>query len=239
VKQELFGEWNCKTVIYQINILKTIFKSMRLYLSSYRIGNHPEHLVRLVGSNKRCAVIANASDYMSPQEREEKLAIQIASMNELGFQAEELDLRNYFNNKEQLAEDLKKYGIVWVKGGNSFVLKQVIDQSGFEIPIKKMLYNDEIVYSGYSAGVVILGSTLKGLEMVDDPSEIPADYPGNFSWNGMNILDYMIIPHYKSDHPESVRIDNVIEFLEENNMPYKTIRDGQALIIEGSKEEII
>ena len=32
---------------------------MKMYLSSFRLGDHPEQLVSLVGTNKKAAIIAN------------------------------------------------------------------------------------------------------------------------------------------------------------------------------------
>ena len=48
---------------------------MRLYLSSYQAGNHPEELIHLTGANKKCAIIANAADFSSEAERKEQLNI--------------------------------------------------------------------------------------------------------------------------------------------------------------------
>ena len=43
---------------------------MRLYLSSFRMGDHPEHLVALTGGDsRRRVVIANAMDDAPPQVR--------------------------------------------------------------------------------------------------------------------------------------------------------------------------
>jgi hypothetical protein len=45
------------------------------------------------------------------------------------------------------------------------------------------------------------------------------------------ILDYIILPHYKSDHPESADIDKEVEFCKKNN-PSKTLKDDEVIIIE-------
>ena len=43
---------------------------MRLYLSSFRMGDHPEHLQALTGrDSRRAAVIANALDDAPPDVR--------------------------------------------------------------------------------------------------------------------------------------------------------------------------
>lgn len=212
---------------------------MRLYLSSYQLGNQPEELVRLIGKNKKVAVIVNASDDASQEVRDQQLDNQIANMQTLGLVPEELDLRDYFGNAEKLHENLNQYGAVWVKGGNVFVLKRAYEQSGFDHIIKGMLERDEIVYAGYSAGVCIVAPVLNGLEVCDNPGAVPEGYSANFSWNGMGIVGYSILPHYQSDHPETHMIDRVVEYMQENKMPFKTLRDGEAIVVHGSRDNIV
>jgi len=212
---------------------------MRLYLSSYKLGNFSDELAKLVGNNKRVAVIANSRDGKSDKERAAKsLEEQIEILNSLGFSAEELDLRKYFGKSEALKEHLAGFGLVWVLGGNSFVLKRAYEQSGFDLVIKKMLAEDEIVYAGYSAGVVILSPTMKGLEIVDDPNIVPKGYSSEFSWQGLNLVKYSIAVHYRSDHPESEAVEKEVEYYEQNKIPYKTLSDGEAIVVNGDKEKI-
>ena len=71
--------------------------------------------------------------------------------------------------------------------------------------------------------------------MVDDPFQIPSNYPEYFSWKGMNLIDYMIVPHYHSEHPESSKINDLIVYLKENNLPYKTLHDGEVVGTEGKR----
>jgi len=125
--------------------------------------------------------------------------------------------------------------MVWVYGGNTFVLKRACEQSGFGEIIKEMILKDEIVYAGFSAGVVILSNSMKGLEIVDDPNIVPEGYKSDFSWEGLGILDYHVAVHYKSDHSESADIDKEIEYCEKNNIPYKTLSDGEVIVVNGEE----
>jgi dipeptidase E len=55
---------------------------MRLFLSSYRAGDYPEKLVELFGKKAKVAVITNAKDDKSHQERNEKYqAVWVAGGN--------------------------------------------------------------------------------------------------------------------------------------------------------------
>lgn len=208
---------------------------MRLYLSSYKFGNYTEELVKLCLGNKKVGVIMNAVDWGDPVRVMASLKDQIEILKSLGFEPEQIDLRNYFGKTEDLKKHLTNFGLVWVHGGNTFVLKRAYEQSGFDKIIKKMLLKDEIVYAGFSAGIVILSKSLKGLEITDDPKIVPAGYKEEFSWDGLGILDYHIAVHYKSNHAESAEIYKEIEYYKEKGIPYKTLQDGEVIVVNGEK----
>jgi dipeptidase E len=212
---------------------------MKLYLSSYKFGNYTEELIKLSFTNKKVGIIMNAVDWSDDKARvTNSLNEQIDILKSLGFDPEQIDLRNYFNKKEELKNHLINFGMVWVYGGNTFVLKRAYEQSGFGEIIKEMILKDGIVYAGFSAGVVILSKSMKGLEIVDDPLIVPEGYKSDFNWEGLGILEYYVAVHYNSDHPESSDVDKEIEYCEENNIPYKTLRDGEVIVINGKETKI-
>lgn len=211
---------------------------MKLYLSSYFFGASPEKLINLIGPGKKVAVVMNAGDVFGDEKRPAYLSREVEKFKKLGFTAEELDLRNYFGKKELLAEKLSEYGAVWVMGGNSFVLRRAMKYSRFDKLIVPLVQNDSIVYASFSAGSVVAAKTLKGIELVDDPQQIPPNYNKEIVWDGLGLIDFSFAPHYKSDHPESAAIDKVVAYFEENGMPFKAISDGQAIIVSGDHIEI-
>lgn len=212
---------------------------MRLYLSSYGFGNHPEKLLNLLGSGRRAAVICNAVDWHTLSERNDRVEQEIAWSKDLGIAAEELDLRDYFSDHAGLEDALKQYDLVWLRGGNTFILQRAITASGFDNAIKKLLATDSIVYGGYSAGACVATPTLQGLDIVDDPTIVPDGYSVPAPTQGMGLVDYSIAPHYKSDHPESADVDRTVDYFLHKNMPYKTLRDGEVLIVNDEREELV
>ena len=107
---------------------------MKLYLSSYHLGNNPEKLTELIGNNKKIAVIANSRDY---EDREEKTKLEFHNLIQLGLLPEELDLRDYFGKQKDLSKKINNYGAVWVLGGNTFILRRAMAQSGFDEILKQ------------------------------------------------------------------------------------------------------
>ncbi|WP_198152743.1 hypothetical protein [Pseudofrankia sp. DC12] len=59
--------------------------AVRLYLSSFRIGNRPDELLRLLRGRTRTALIGNADDYKSPEDRAASLAREVAELRGVGL----------------------------------------------------------------------------------------------------------------------------------------------------------
>ncbi|MDP2586287.1 MAG: Type 1 glutamine amidotransferase-like domain-containing protein [Candidatus Komeilibacteria bacterium] len=212
---------------------------MRLYLSSYGLGNHPEKLTALFKGNKKVALILNARDGYSKEERQMKCFEHLEGLNKIGLIASEIDLKKFFGKTAELKNELLNYEGLCVSGGNTFLLRRAMRESGFDIIIKELLAEDKIIYAGYSAGGCVLSPTLRGLEIVDDVNAVQQIYGQEPIWEGLNILPYSFTPHYHSNHPESAAIDRTVEFFKQEKMPFKTLTDGQVIIINGAKEEII
>lgn len=202
---------------------------MKLFLSSSKVGEELEKLPLLV-KNKRAVLIPNALDYLQDETLyQEKIDWNINQLQDFGFDASFLNLRKYFGKTNELESALENIGLIWVRGGNSFVLREAMFLSGFDQAIKHL--SSDVVYGGYSAGSCVASPTLKGLDLVDSANEKP--YGMNETiWEGLNLVPYTIIPHYQSDHKESAAVEKVVEYYKEHHLPYKTLRDGEIIIVE-------
>ncbi len=212
---------------------------MRLYLSSFRNGHKPSELLNLLQGKARTALIANAIDFNTNEERQQKVIEEIARLESLGLNVTNVDLRNYFGKAEELAIELTKYDLLWVRGGNTFILRRACKQSGADSIIKEFLANDQVVYGGYSAGIDLLVPHLHGVEFVDDPNVIPSGYDREIIWEGLGVLPYAVNAHYKSDHPESADVDKSIEYMIDHHIPFIALRDGQAIVINGTEQKVV
>ncbi len=219
---------------------------MRLYLSSYRLGNQPHKLVELVSragqAKRRALVIANACDLLSEADRKFRIEREKAALEALGFEAEELDLRRHYRaggDEARLRALLTGVSLVWSRGGNAFVLLRAMRQSGFAAVLLGALAADTLAYGGYSGGIAVLAPTLRGIELVNDPSAVPPGLDPETPWEGLAVIPFSVAPHYKSPHPASPGIDEVIRYFEAHGMGYKTLRDGEAWVRSGEREEIL
>ncbi|TML85708.1 MAG: peptidase [Actinobacteria bacterium] len=207
---------------------------MRLYLSSFRMGDRSEQLPRLVGGAKRVAVIANAMDGDHTAARSAGVEREVTALSTLGFRPEELDLRAYFNQPEAVEAVLADFGLVWLRGGNVFMLRYALHRAGADEALARLLHRDALVYAGYSAGPCVLGPTIRGFERTDDPWIVQSIYGGEPLWTGMGILDFVVVPHVDSpEHPASAALSRLAAAYEADGVPYRALRDGEVLVIDG------
>jgi len=205
---------------------------VRLYLSSFRTGDHPEHLLSLLGAGRRAAVIANSMD---PYETR-GLETEFPALAELGIDAEELDLRDYFDPDDPIADDLASFDLLWFRGGNVFALRQAMAKSGADEAILDLLRRDAVVYGGYSAGPCVLAPSLRGLELCDETDVVEKLYGEPVIFDGLGILDFAFVPHYDTPgHPETESMNHVVAYYEREGVPYRTFRDGQVLVVNGDE----
>ena len=211
---------------------------MRLYLSSFRNGNRPEELLKLLGDGRRTAVIHNAADAISPDERQSKVFDEADRLKSIGLEPTEIDLREYFGKPDELRAKLAEYDLLWVRGGNCFVLRRAFKMSGADKIVTDLLRDDSVVFGGYSAGIDMLTPSLRGADLVDDVNAVPEGYDSEIIWEGLNLVPFAIAPHYKSDHPESADIDKSVEYLIDNHIMFIALRDGEAIVVDGDKQFI-
>ena len=204
---------------------------MLLYLSSYKLGNRISYLKAWIKENgNKILLIANARDAKVQNELEkEKIEQNIKMLENIGFEVEILDLKKYFKDSKKLYEDLKQYNSFCVIGGNVFVLRQAMKLSGFDKYLCDNISN-KMLYVGYSAGCCVLAKNLNGYQIVDQPINPYND--NDVIYEGIGLIDYNIAPHYKSEHKESEIIEKLVEYMDKNNIVYKTLKDGEVIINE-------
>jgi dipeptidase E len=181
----------------------------------------------------RVAVIANGYDGASDMAREiyrTEVYDPITEFRSLGLAAEPVDLRAHFGDAGSLQVRLSAFNLVWVMGGNSFVLRRAMKQSGFDRIVRDRLEKDAIAYGGYAAGAVVAGPTLRGLELMDDPFEVPEGYDEPLIWSGLGLTPFAIVPHFRSRHPEAAAAEKVVSYMRARRTRYRALSDGEVIV---------
>ncbi len=213
---------------------------MRLFISSYRAGRHNVRLLNLTGNVKEVGVISNAKDYHLPERRAQRMNEVYDFFKSIGIVAHEIDLRPFFD-ESGADEELSKNRFIWLAGGNIFLLRRALKYSGADNYLTKAVKDNSLTIGGESAGAVVLGTTFRGFEMegnADDPNFIPEGYKSEIIWEGLNLVDYVPVPHCGGED-YGAEVSRIIKRFDHDKIPHKDMTDDQAIIIDGGKEEFL
>jgi dipeptidase E len=203
---------------------------MKLYLSSMPLVDS-KPLLKLAGKSEgvRVALVPTAWGTYPNDRQQTEVKKFTKALEGFGFTVHTLDLTT--SNEQSVRDDLTASDIVWVMGGNTFYLNYYMRQSSFNKVIKDLLEHG-LVYAGESAGAVAAGSTLHGIEHLDDPKEAP-----EVVWDGLKLVDFGIIPHWGWERYGPALEKAKLEM--EKYGPITTMGNNQALIIDGEDLEVI
>ncbi len=210
---------------------------MQLYLSSNGLGADPTSLVAR-SPHAHAFVVLNALDPFDGS-RSNALAMEARELASLGYAIDELDLRDYFADHAGLAARLAHAQLVWVAGGNTFVLARAMGASGFPKAIDEPLHAGTLVYAGYSAGAVVAGVDLAGIEVMDDPRPVPPGYPADVLPQALGLIDERVIPHWRSGHAESAAAEHAAGALASRGLAHRCLRDGEALVVREEERRVV
>lgn len=197
---------------------------MKLYLTSYRIPT-PNELFALLPKPPiecRVAIIPNAKDYKLPQDRAESIDELIYDLAKFGFATTVVDLREY-DDPDRLKEALQPFELLWIAGGNSFMLRSEMRLSGFEAIVRELLEEGR-VYAGESAGAIVAGTSLEEASIADEP-----DMADEYITEGLGLVDKIIAPH--ADSPDFVEYINHMKKRYGDDPRVIYLKDNQALVV--------
>lgn len=193
---------------------------MRIYLSAYRFGPRAEALRRVDG---RALIVMNALD-----EFEERLLSwdrEVEDLTRLGYRSEELDLRDHWNGeKSQLRRRLAAVDLLWVVGGNAFVLARAATEAGLGDALARSPHLD---YAGYSAGACLTSIDLRGVHMMDEASTCPRGYRAELPAKTLNLTGTRLVPHAGSDDAREA-----VDYLRGHGLSFIELADGDDRLID-------
>lgn len=193
---------------------------MRIYLSAYRLGPRATALRRTGG---RALIVMNALDQYDQRllswERE------ATDLAQLGYRSEELDLRDYWIGSERLlTERLSAADLLWVVGGNAFVLARAATEARLRSALARSPHLD---YAGYSAGACLASTDLRGIDQMDDASTYPPGYRAETLPETLNLTGSRVVPHAGS--PDA---DAAAAYLRAHNLSFVELADGEDELID-------
>lgn len=208
---------------------------MRLYLSSQRVGNTPDGLIKLFNGGTRVALIANGAYVDDPAKQRDRVESELVELRGIGLDPAELDPRDYFGQQDRLGSELEQFDGLWVLGGNVLVLRTAFRESGADEIVRDRLAEDSLVYAGYSAGACLLGPQYPLLDELF--VQLPG-YPDELLTTGLDIVPFTISPHYGAQ-PGAAGATRVTDYYIEHHIPFIALRDGQAIVVDGDSMRVL
>ncbi len=114
----------------------------------------------------------------------------IDALSHCGFQVTQYSLTDQAPDK--IEQELNKYDVLHMGGGNTFYLLQQIQQTKF-VPILNSWLDRGGVYIGTSAGSIVTGPDIYPFQIVD-----PQSAPLLKGTQGLGLTDLLVFPHWGS-----------------------------------------
>lgn len=209
---------------------------MKLFLSSLAIS--PSQLnafLKLVNKNPediKLAFIDNAADGEEgekPWVEEHREAIVAHKIKVFS-----VDLNAYLKDSSDLLKVLSSYDVIWIGGGNVLYLRWLLKKTTADKVICDLVKEGK-VYGGGSAGAMVVGPTLKHTDEVENIDVIPK---GEVIYEGLNIIDTVILPHWGNAKFGSV-MTKINKELKQDGYKTEPLTDDEALIIDGESRSIV
>jgi dipeptidase E len=149
---------------------------------------------------------------------------------ELGFKVDDVDIKNF--SPKDLKKKLSGYDIVFVTGGTTTYLLNVVRKSGFD-EIIKSLVEKGVVYIGSSAGSVLVGPTVE-VDRLYDHRNLGMELN---SYEGIGLIDFVPLPHAGLEKYKEI-IERITDKFG-NKYTLEKLKDNQAFLIkDGEKIKI-
>jgi dipeptidase E len=194
-------------------------------------------LGRLPGENRRTAVIGTAHDVFAPEDRMVMVAEEIERLRHVGLDPYEVDLREYRDEPTRLRPLLEGVGLIWVMGGNTHVLARAVHQTGLDHLIPELVRSG-VAYGGCSAGSLLAGPTLRGVELLDPPEETPEPWGDEQVSDGLGLVSFVTAVHVGVAPLESA-LESAMLVWEAAGVPYRRLHDGESILIDGETETLV
>jgi dipeptidase E len=146
---------------------------------------------------------------------------------------------SHFPDFEGLRNRLDMYDLILGRWGNGFVLARAMTRSRFGQAVFKPLDDGRLVYAGYSAGICVRAPDLEGIGLMEEPEALPDGYPEDVQVTTLEWVPWRIVPHWRSQHPEAPLAELAVEHLLHRGLPIRTLRDGQAILVEGEDSRLV
>lgn len=173
----------------------------------------------------KIAFIPTAAD---PEKDKKFLFDGMDELKDFGLSYEIYDIKG--KTTESIKNELERFDVIWVNGGNTFYLLDQVRKSGFDKAVTDLLSMGK-TYLGVSAGSIIAGPSI---ELAGWNPDWDKNDAGIVDFGGLNLVDFVVSPHYNE-------VDRfVIEpHLKEVDYSVVALRDGEVIFMESDYKKFV
>lgn len=135
-----------------------------------------------------------------------------------------IDIEVSKESRKEILKKLNSIDAIFVAGGNTFYLLQELKNKDILQDLIKFANNK--IYVGTSAGACIACPNIEYIEKLDDKSQAPL----LDNCNALNLVDFYVLPHYKSKE-KYTKIADEIEATY-TNYNFIKLSNEQAIIVD-------
>lgn len=183
------------------------------------LSSNKQIIKEYIKENSIIGFIPTASELYNDRWYMEKDKEDLSKMN---YNVDNIDISK--ESKVEIIEKFNNIDAIFIAGGNSFYLLQ---QLKIKNVLKELIdFANNKIYVGSSAGSCIACPSIDYVEKLDDKSEAPL--LDNFK--AMNLVDFYILPHYKSKAKYTKLADDIEK--EYSNYNFIKLSNQQAVVVE-------
>jgi dipeptidase E len=199
------------------------------------------HLLSTSGKNDLRYVLEASRPYLEHRDDPLVAYLPLASLyaekwlgvNESAFRglAQIKEVNAELMAQKEIEDILREAALVYITGGNTFLLNHRLHASGVMPYLKKKIQNGLPVV-GVSAGMVVCGSNILTAK---DMNTLGTTY-----FDGLNLVPFNFFPHYADDgYGQSVHDDWLGDYHFFNDNPVVMLSDGAYVKVDGKKMTLV
>ena len=199
------------------------------------------HLLSTPGENDLRYVIEASRSYLKDKDDPIVAYLPLASLyaerwlgvNESAFKslAQIREVNAELMTQKEIEDILRESALVYIPGGNTFLLNHRLHSSGVMPYLKKKIQNG-LPIVGVSAGMILCGPnilTSKDMNTVETPH-----------FDGLNLIPFNFFAHYAADgYGQSVHDDWLGDYYFFHDNPVILLSDGAYVKVDGKKTTLV
>ena len=75
---------------------------------------------------------------------------------------------------------------------------------------------------------------------MDEPGATAPGYgEGEPIWDGLSLVPFSIIPHFRSNHPEAAAAERAVQWAKDHDIKFQALQDGAVIVANDSEPSLL